>query len=103
MTLVRDIRERVRHIAVPVFCVAALVYFGYHAVQGERGLLSWLRLTQQIAVADTELDILSAERRQLEHRARLLRPEGLDPALLDERARLVLGLAHPNELIILYD
>ena len=103
MTLVRDIRERVRHIVVPVFCMAALVYFGYHAVQGERGLLSWLRLTQQIAVAEAELDLLSAERRQLEHRARLLRPEGLDPDLLDERARLILGLAHPNELIILYD
>ena len=103
MTLVRDMRERMRHVVVPVLCTAALVYFGYHAVQGERGLLSWLRLTQQIAVAEAELDILSAERRELEHRARLLRPEGLDPDLLDERARLILGLAHPNELIILYD
>lgn len=103
MPLVINIQEQLRNIAVPVLCVAALIYFGYHVVQGERGLLSWVELTNQINASKIELAVLDEERRGLEHQAKLLRLEGLDPDLLEERARMILGVAHPDELIILYD
>ena len=40
------------------------------------------------------------EREKLEKRVDLLRPENLDLDMLEERARSVLGLAHPDELVI---
>ena len=85
----------------PVLCVAAVVYFGYHAIQGDRGLLAWLHLTQQITRAEAIVNTASAERHRLERMTRRLRPESLDADLLDERARRTLGLAKPAEVIIL--
>jgi cell division protein FtsB len=38
----------------------------------------------------------------LELAVSLLRVESLDPDMLDERARHILGLAHPDEFIILH-
>jgi cell division protein FtsB len=31
----------------------------------------------------------------------LLRPESLDPDMLEERARVLLNLAHPNDIVIM--
>ena len=92
---------RWRHAVTPVLCVAAVVYFGYHAIQGDRGLLAWLHLTQQITRAEAIVNTAAAERYRLERMTRRLRPESLDADLLDERARRTLGLAKPAEVIIL--
>ena len=102
MGLVFDMGRRARHAVVPFLAVAAVTYFSYHAVQGDRGLIAWFRLTQQITHAESSLHALAAERRELERAIRLLSPGHLDRDLLDERARVVLGLAHPDELIVLY-
>jgi cell division protein FtsB len=40
-------------------------------------------------------------RRGLERRVAALKPEGLDRDMLDERARVVLGLAHADEVVFL--
>jgi cell division protein FtsB len=90
-----------RHAVTPVLCLAAVIYFGYHAVQGDRGLVAWFRLTQQVARAETIVNTATDERHRLERMTRLLRPESLDADLLDERARHTLGFAKPAEVIIL--
>ena len=38
---------------------------------------------------------------RLERDVALLRPESLDPDMLDERARASLNLAHPDDLVML--
>ena len=76
-------------------------YFGYHAVQGERGLVAWLRLSQEVERIEASLQIAVAERASLEHNVALLSPDGLDLDMLEERARVVLGLAHPQDFIVL--
>ena len=38
---------------------------------------------------------------RLERDVALLRPESLDPDMLDERARAILNLAHPDDLIMM--
>ena len=81
--------------------MCAVAYFGFHFVHGERGLIAWLRLNQQIEVTQARLQIASAERQRLEHRIDLLGPERLDTDLLDERSRAVLGLAHPDDIVVL--
>jgi cell division protein FtsB len=101
MMVLQEIRKRAGFIAGPVLGISLMCYFGYHLVQGERGLLAWLRLTQEIKVAQVKLGILDAERTRLDRRANLLRPEHLDRDMLDEQARATLNLAGPNEVVIL--
>ena len=100
MAILREMRSRARHIAAPVIGAAIFVYFGFHAVQGERGLLTWLRLNQQIKEAETTLTAVSAQRAELEQRVALLSPGSLDPDMLEERARAMLNLAHSDDLVI---
>ena len=84
-----------------VMCLIA--YFCYHAVQGELGLLSYVRLERQKSSLEGEAAAVSAQRAALEHRVRLMAPDKVDPDLLDELARYELGFAHPDEIVILND
>ncbi len=95
-----EIRQRARHTAGPLLIACVVAYFGYHAIQGRRGVITWLQLGQQIEQTRTALVHSRAEERRLAHRVALVRSESLDPDLLDERARAVLNLAHPDDLVI---
>jgi cell division protein FtsB len=101
MMVLQEIKRRAGLIAGPVLGVSLMCYFGYHLVQGERGLLAWLRLTQEIKLAKTQLAQLDGEREALDRRVSLLRPEHLDRDMLDEQARATLNLAGPHEIVIL--
>jgi cell division protein FtsB len=101
MGVTREIKRRCRAAIAPFLCVCAVAYFGFHFVQGERGLIAWLRLSQQIEVTDARLQLATVERQRLEHRIDLLGPDRLDADMLDERSRAVLGLAHPDEIVVL--
>ena len=96
-----EVRRRLRHAAVPFFSACAVVYFGYHVVEGDRGLIAWLRVSQEIERAEGESALRGTELARLEKMVALLRPEALDSDMLDERSRMVLGLAHPDEIIVL--
>lgn len=82
-------------------CALVVTYFGYHAVSGDRGLVAWFQLEQEATELRKELELVQAERERLEHRVSLMRPESLDPDMIDIRAREVLNLAHPTEITIL--
>ncbi len=101
MILLHEMRKRARHIAGPVFAISVFGYFAYHSVQGDRGIIAWLQLEQQVEIAQATLEKVSRDRSALEHRARLLRPDNLDPDMLDQRTRQVLGLVRPDEIVIL--
>jgi len=78
-----------------------LLYFGYHALNGERGLLAWREYSRELDATRDELAGLRAERAALEQKVARLRHDGLDPDLLDELARRSLSLALPEDVIIL--
>ena len=101
MSVIHEVRRRARHAALPLLCALAIGYFGYHAVQGERGLVAWLRYSHEIAQTKAELVAARGERLGIERRVGLLKVDGLDRDLLDERARVVLGLAHADEVVFL--
>ena len=96
-----EIRHRARHVIGPFLGLTAVVYFAYHTVQGDRGLLAWWRLNQEIKQAEDSLGQLQTERDNLDRRARLLRPDHLDPDMLEERARMMLNLGRDDDIIIL--
>ncbi len=97
-------RKRFRTVlnALALYTIAALVigYFGVNAYSGNRGLRAKQDLDQQIAELGAELDGLKAERANWERRVLLLKPESIDPDMLDERARLMLNYGRADEIII---
>ena len=57
--------------------------------------------TSRLATMQGELKHLKAERALWERRVALLRSDRIDPDMLDERARALLGLADPRDLTLL--
>ncbi|HZH27033.1 MAG TPA: septum formation initiator family protein [Azospirillaceae bacterium] len=90
-----------RLVAGPVVGVTIVSYFTYHAIQGDRGLIVLSALEGELDRARAALAELKAEREEMENLARRLRPESIDPDLLDERARVMLNFSHPSDLVIL--
>ncbi len=101
MPVFHELRRHGRQIVVSLFAVGVIGYFSYHAVEGERGLQSYFAVKYEISVARVELAALRAKQKTLERRVALLRPESLDLDMLEERARAVLNLGHPDEMVIL--
>jgi cell division protein FtsB len=80
---------------------AGIGYFGWHAHHGEYGLFARERAEARVVELGRELEEVRDERRSLERRVNLLKAESLDPDILEERSREALGLAHPNDVVIL--
>jgi cell division protein FtsB len=95
-----EIRRRALHAVWPALALFAVGYFTYHAVHGSRGILAWHVLDEKIRAGRDRVLAIRTERQALEHRVQLLRPETLDPDLLDESARWVLGYGRADEVII---
>lgn len=100
MTIWRVIKKAGKAAIGPFLALALIVYFGLNLVQGDRGLLAWMRLDREVRVAGLRLADSNAERQRLEHRASLMKADHLDPDMLDERARAALNLIGPNEQVI---
>ncbi len=95
-----DIVSRFQHVVGPVIAVCLLVYFVYHIIQGDRGILAWRRLQTQIEVAESKLNTVKAEQESLERNVRLMRPDSLDSDMLEEQAKEKLNFVHKDEVII---
>ena len=98
-----DIRRHLKAAVAPFLCFCAVIYFGYHTVQGDRGLIAYARLSNEIADAREALAKVHTERAALEHRVSLLRPDSIDRDMLDEQARRVLGYSDPDDVVIYRD
>jgi cell division protein FtsB len=95
-------RPRAKTALVLAVGAAALAYFGFHAINGQRGLVAWFQVGERIEHLENLWMLNQARIDSLELAVSLLRVESLDPDMLDERARHILGLAHPDEFIILH-
>ena len=92
--------ERLRPFLPSALIAVLIAYFGFHALTGDRGLLTSGQRDETLAQRTTELQQVRAERLDLEARARLLRDSSLSADLLEERARSLLGFADPGDYVI---
>lgn len=97
------LRSRLGRAIVPVMCLCIMAYFAWHAIHGDKGYLKLVELREERTTLDMKVRSARNIRADLERDVALLRPESLDPDLLDERARAALGFAHPDELTIFVD
>jgi cell division protein FtsB len=100
MALLEEIRRRRRQFLLPTVLAVVFAYFAFHIVQGERGILASLHLREEIHKAETTLAGTHAVRSTLEHRVALLSSRSLDPDMLDERARAMLHVGRPGDIIV---
>jgi cell division protein FtsB len=91
---------RPRQILAPVIFATLFGYFGYHLVNGERGLLSMARLEREVQIANQNLAEAETAKKIWERRVSELRNQSLDPDMLDERARALLNFARKDDIII---
>ena len=77
--------------------MAVLLYFIFHAIYGNRGIVAYFQLNSTVSDAEKELEELKAERLEIEHRVKSLKSESLDRDMLDEHARKRLGVAGEKE------
>ena len=90
---------RLRNVGLTLTLVVLLIYFLFHAINGERGVLSFFRLSNKFEKLHAELEAVRADRIQLEHKVNLLRSNSLDLDLLEEQSKKLLGFARKNEIV----
>ena len=99
------VRRRARKILIPlaVYALSAGVvgYFVHHAHSGSRGLEAKQQFKIQAYEIGRELEAVKSERLEWERRIALLRSDQIDRDLLEERARVLLGEVHPNDLVVI--
>lgn len=83
--------------------LGAISYFAFHTFFGTRGYFALNKLNNSIQITTITLQNLRSERLELDHTAKLLRPDSLDRDMLDEQARKILGLARSGEKIIIVE
>lgn len=95
--------SRWKMLAVSAALVAFQVYLGYSVWRGQYGLESQQQMIGDIDLLKAKSGALQAEIDTYRHRVDLFDPEKLDPDLLTERARALLGMAQPDDLVIMID
>lgn len=92
------IRKKI--IFVNFVILLVLGYFIFHAVYGQRGILSYFKMSKNLESSIEELENLKSERLSIEHKVNLLKSGSLDLDALDEEARKILGYAKENEVVV---
>jgi cell division protein FtsB len=95
-----ELKRRARIMIAPSIFLAITGYFGWNAIQGDRGLMAHAQRRELLRIVDSDQAAAKAERDGWETRVSGLRARHLDPDTLDERTRMMLNLAQPNEVIV---
>lgn len=96
-------RRRTILTALGLYAFAAL-YIGYFAVNaftGAHGLRAQKDLDKRLAHMQIELARLKADRLEWQRRVALLQSSQIDPDMLAERARALLGYTDPRDVTLL--
>ena len=87
--------------ALYILAAAFIGYFAVNAFTGNHGLRAQQDLDQQMTSIKDELDALKSERAEWEQRVSLLRPDRIDPDMLEERGRALLDYVDPRDVTLL--
>lgn len=101
MAVGRMMRRKARAAAAPAVFLLLVAYFLWNATQGAHGLRTYAERQQDLMAANAELDRAKAELATWERRVSGLRTR-IDGDALDERARAMLNLSDPQDVIVPY-
>jgi cell division protein FtsB len=86
---------------MPVMVALSITYFGFHMMNGERGVYAFVRESHKQELLQKELSHVSQKREAMELKVSGLRNDSLDLDLLDQQARHMLGLMGQGEKLVL--
>ena len=86
----------------PLVFLSLVAYFVWNATQGDRGLRAYAGRLEDLKTAQADLKQAEADLLTWERRVNSLRANHLDPDALDERARAMLNLSDPGDVVIFY-
>ncbi len=93
-------KKRLRAAIIPLLFVGLTVYFGINAIRGSRGLRAQIMDRRILAGAQTRLTGVQARRAFWQAKVDGLRDSGIEADMLNLRAREVLNLANPADLVL---
>jgi cell division protein FtsB len=102
MTFGRELKRRLKAAVAPLIFLSVVGYFGWNAMQGHHGLVAYAQRQELLAQAQADQAKAQAEKDAWTRRVAGLRASHLDPDTLDERARAMLNLADPTDVIVPY-
>jgi cell division protein FtsB len=102
MGLWRAIKRKIRASVAPVVFLAVTSYFCWNATQGALGLKAYALRQQDLLRAQAGLARAQADEAAWAHRVAALQTARIDADALDERARAILNLSEPNEIVVPY-
>ncbi len=88
---------------MPLICSAIVLYYAFHSIYGAHGLITRSDFEKQISQREEQLARLVSQREEIEKRIELMKPGQVDPDILDERLRLLLGYGRTDEIVIFRD
>jgi len=88
-------------VTVMLVSTALLSYLCWHGFYGPRNFAHRDRLLVEMSRLQGELVRVSDDRRNRDRKVALMRPESVDPDMLDELARRYLNFARPSELVLI--
>ena len=103
MSSLRELRARARVNYGVIAGILIFVYFVYHSVEGDRGLLALNNVNVRIIEAEKKLAELVIVQRELEGKVIRLTPSSLDADFLEERGRKILNFGHNSDIVILIE
>ena len=102
MAFVREVKRKVRAAVPPMLFLSLVAYFGWNAIQGDRGLMASAQRQEVLRARQQELARAETDRDTWERRVAALRGNRIDRDMLDERAREMLNRANPDDVIVLF-
>lgn len=94
------IKKMLKGSGLIVFGFLFSLYFGYHLMNGKRGISAYRQLSKEVAQLELINRELEDQKRTIENKIAGLSSSKLDLDLLDESARVVLSMAKEGEYII---
>ena len=92
-----------RQLLLTAALLAIQGYLGYNVLSGQFGIESHKRMLAEIGELKAKSAALQAEIDDYRHRTTLFTPQRLDPDIVSERARALLSMAQPDDLIVMVD
>lgn len=101
MDFLWDLQNKLKSYGGWLIFLGILLYFGFFAINGDRGIYKYFYLRQKIATAKKVNAEYERQKIDLEEKVKHLSNTSLDLDLLEERVRIVLNLAAEDEFILL--
>jgi cell division protein FtsB len=102
MALGRELKRRAKAAVAPLVFLSLVGYFGWNATQGDHGLVAYTQRQQLLKRAQGDLANARAELADWQRRVAALQSDHLDADILDQRARAMLNLSDPGDIIVPY-